>query len=255
MFTTASVMPRTAAAGPGLRGEVGGCEYQSRRYKGNYYWNVRGSSTQNLVRIIDECPQELALLVLDAFVIRQIRLAMIEKRNVEAKYLTDRLRLTLVGLTLAAVWAGSALADQPGWNSYSNANYGYTGCYPAALFTGQGESDDGDGQTFISPDGAKIWMYGSYRAELPNPTLHGSMREDESAELGTTNKPDLQVIKPDHFVFSGHQNANIVHEKTILRGETFITLLITYPTAKRTIYDPLIGPMMKCFKFQAQLQQ
>ena len=41
-----------------------------RRYKGNYYRSLRRSLTQNLVRIIDECPQELALLVLDAFVIR-----------------------------------------------------------------------------------------------------------------------------------------------------------------------------------------
>ena len=55
-----------------------------------------------------------------------------------------------------------ASASGDGWTSYSNERYGYSVGVPAGL-TGQGESDNGDGQEFKDASGQvslKVWASG-----------------------------------------------------------------------------------------------
>ncbi len=91
-------------------------------------------------------------------------------------------------------------------------------------------------------------MYGAY--VMPNPpydNLRDDLVQDETNELGASVKAVLQRLKPDYFAFSGYARSDIVYEKTLLSGDEFITFLFTYPTANRALYDPLIGPMLRCF--------
>lgn len=155
----------------------------------------------------------------------------------------------LVGLALFFIlWGGAAGAESGAWSNYNNVRYAFSGCYPSNLFFRQGESEDGGGQEFTSADGAKIYMFGTY--VMPDPpldNLHDEMSADEAFYLGAAGKPVLQRLKADYFAFSGFAGSQIVYEKTLLSDDKFITFVFTYPTAKRTLYDPLIAPMLRCF--------
>jgi hypothetical protein len=159
----------------------------------------------------------------------------------------NKLRFGL--LLLFALTGGAAGAQTLMWSNYANVRYAFSGCYPGNLFSGQGESDDGDGQAFSAADGAKILMYGAYvMPDPPDDNLHDELALDEASELGASGKAVLQRLKPDYFAFSGYSGNQIVYEKTLLSDDKFITFLFTYPTARRALYDPLIAPMLRCFK-------
>lgn len=82
-------------------------------------------------------------------------------------------RLTLV-LCLIAM-AGSLFAQPKGYHSYWNEKYDFSILIPDA-FNGMGESESGDGQTFVSPDGdTHIQVYGGYNAQ----TIFGMSFDDE----------------------------------------------------------------------------
>lgn len=82
-------------------------------------------------------------------------------------------RLTLV-LCLIAM-AGSLFAQPKGYHSYWNEKYDFSILIPDD-FNGMGESESGDGQTFVSPDGdTHIQVYGGYNAQ----TIFGTSFDDE----------------------------------------------------------------------------
>jgi hypothetical protein len=145
--------------------------------------------------------------------------------------------------------AGAVPAQAHDWAYYNNILFAYAGCYPKDLFTGQGESDSSDGQVFTAAGGAQIIMYGAYSLDDVGPnTLRDEMKSDEAQLLGAAApKPGLQVLKANSFTFSDYKGDDIVYERTLLRDDAFLTLLITYPKAQRDLYDPLIAPMVKCF--------
>jgi hypothetical protein len=159
----------------------------------------------------------------------------------------DIMKAVCKGLCLLAVLVAAALpawADGHAWADYNNIKYAYAGCYPKGIFTGQGESDAGDGQAFIAADGANITMYGAYGTD----GLRDEMTADKTYFFGAAGRPTLQVLKPGYFIFSGYKGEDIVYEKKILSGDVFVTFSITYPKAHRALYDPLIAPMLKCLE-------
>jgi len=64
-----------------------------------------------------------------------------------------------------AAKASQAVAPSPvdhDWQTYTNVRFAYSICYPADLLAGQGESDNSDGQKFLSRDGSvEVLVYGS----------------------------------------------------------------------------------------------
>jgi hypothetical protein len=86
----------------------------------------------------------------------------------------------LAGLALFFAFSGGAAgAESGGWPSYDNVRYAFSGCYPSNLFSGQGESADGDGQAFTAADSWRVdesyvkvkgeWKY-LYRAVSAQPS-------------------------------------------------------------------------------------
>ena len=92
---------------------------------------------------------------------------------------------------LALLLTGSLFAQTKGFKSYWNEKYQYSILIPED-FGGMGESESGDGQTFVSPDGdTHIQVYGGYNAQA---ILGTSFDEEYQATLKKLNDRKVQII-------------------------------------------------------------
>lgn len=126
------------------------------------------------------------------------------------------------------------------YRTYSNARYGYSIAYPAGLLIPQGESDNGDGQRFVSKDGsATLLAFGANR-------LDRSLAEEfQSAQANRS--VTYKVLKRDMFVVSGTENGKIFYQKTLLRGDVFKTFIIEYDEQVRATFDPITTRISRSF--------
>jgi hypothetical protein len=132
------------------------------------------------------------------------------------------------------------------WKTYTNVRFGYSICYPADILAGQGESENSDGQKFVSKDGsAEVSVYGSYN------TLHQKLADIYSAEIESAEqqgiKPTYKLLKPDFFVLSGSGAGKVLYEKTVLVGDALKTLRLQYPESGKRTMDPVTEKISSCF--------
>ena len=134
----------------------------------------------------------------------------------------------------------SFLSQRVTYRTYSNARYGYSIAYPVGLLIPQGESENGDGQKFISKDGGTtLTAFGSNR-------LNRSLQDEfQSAQENRT--VTYKVLKRDMFVVSGTENGKIFYQKTLLRGDVFKTFIIEYDERVRTTFDSITTRIARSF--------
>ncbi len=95
---------------------------------------------------------------------------------------------------------------------YVNARFGFELCFPAGSLVGQGESENGDGQRFLSPDGQiELLAWGGHNAL--DQTLAQAFAE---AKAASGLKATYTACKHDWFVVSGIAGQNILYRKTWL---------------------------------------
>jgi hypothetical protein len=124
--------------------------------------------------------------------------------------------------------------------TYSNARYRFSISYPGDLLVPQGESDNGDGQRFVSRDAsASIAAFGSNR-------LDRSL-QDEFRSAQENRNVTYKVLKRDMFVVSGTENGKIFYQKTLLRGDVFKTFIIEYDESERGVYDAVTTRVARSF--------
>lgn len=142
----------------------------------------------------------------------------------------------VLALVLAAQAAGAA---EPALSTYGNGHYDYTVDYPAALLAPQGESDSGDGQVFQSADGdATMRVYAQFlMRDIPHQCdAVAQARERAGARVS------YQLRKPGLTVASGElAPGRIFYAKGLKTSDRCLMLLIEYPAARRTQFDPLVG--------------
>lgn len=126
---------------------------------------------------------------------------------------------------------------------YCNGLFHYCIEYPAD-FKGQGEANNGDGQTFVSADGARILAFGKLAIDADGEETIQSSFKIVSSSLEITTK----VVKPSWYIVSGKDlQGNIVYRKTIMktidykdngRSDTKVlqTLMIIYPPSLEEKY-------------------
>jgi len=121
-------------------------------------------------------------------------------------------------------------------NCYTNQKFHYGLCYPAGSLIGQGESDSGDGQRFVSPDKKIVllaWGYANYNNE--------SVRQNYSS---MENSVDFHVTYKrqtgDWFVLSGLDQDGIVYLKRWVGQDYIVTLQMHYPKSLNTRAEPLL---------------
>lgn len=151
-------------------------------------------------------------------------------------------------LLIAALLPQIPLAEGS-FKQYVNARYGYSISYPADILRPQGESDNGDGQKFLSIDGdAELLVYGA------NNVLEQSLEElySEASQAGGAEHPEravtYRVIKKDWFVVSGRQGGKIFYQKTIRNDDQFVSFILEYPESRKATFDPIAGFISKSFK-------
>ncbi len=110
---------------------------------------------------------------------------------------------------LAALGPLPALAQY--WSHYANARFGYELDIPPD-FEGQGESDNGDGQVFLLPNGRQeLRVWGGWALDGVEAEATGRIAADMDAGWAITS----QAQSPDWAVWAGTRN-----------GQGFVTRLI-----------------------------
>lgn len=158
---------------------------------------------------------------------------------------------------LLAAWASmsapqAAPKHQPAgdenWVTYKNPRFGFSLYYPSALFKPQPPAENGDGQVFEKEDGsAKIVIYGANNDE------NYSLKEYRGiilSEFGGYDKMDYSPTGKTWFVLSGYREDKIYYQKVMFScGNKVINALsITFPTAEKQFYEPLIETMEDKFQ-------
>jgi hypothetical protein len=136
-----------------------------------------------------------------------------------------------------------AAAQEVSFATYTNARFGYSIKYPAGVLVPQGESENGDGQRFISPDGRSVLtVWGSHNA------LGESLEENfRQALQDVGGKVTYQVKKGNWYVFSGYRGGAILYQKTYLINGVFKTFTWEYPEEQRGLFDRVTGVIAASF--------
>ena len=135
------------------------------------------------------------------------------------------------------------------YETYYNHRYDYSIDYPKDVLFPQGESDNGDGQKFLSKNAdASLLVYASYNA------LEQSLEEiyREQSRGGTPEEPQkvvtYRVLKNNWFVVSGYNSGRIFYQKTFLRDNQLKTFVFEYNESQKELYDPITNRLAKSFK-------
>lgn len=151
----------------------------------------------------------------------------------------------VLGVCLVA----DARLSQEKYSTYRNARFSYVISYPTGLLTPQGESDNGDGQKFLSRDGqAEMIVYGSENAsdqslrDLYNSQLRGE--GDDQLKRQVTYK----VLRGNWFVVSGYEGDRVYYQKTIFSGGVFKTFRIEYDKSRADVFDKVTKKVAASFR-------
>jgi hypothetical protein len=146
--------------------------------------------------------------------------------------------LTVTALSTITVWS-----KQSTYRTYSNARFAYSLEYRGDLFTPQGESDNGDGQKFVSRDRlATILVYGSNNAL--NETLSGRLEQIAKDLESVTYRKEGK----GWFVISGIKSGKVFYQKTVYKAGAFKTFEIEYPASAKPVYDQPTARMSESFR-------
>lgn len=156
--------------------------------------------------------------------------------------------LSIVLFSIALLLQNSKFFAQTGFNQYCNARFGFCISYPNT-FKGQGESENGDGQEFISADGkCSLLVYRDYReafyeseAECKTQSYFSDITSDETKQVTYKKKAE------NFYVVSGYQGSMIFYQKTIFTEQGMMTAIFTYPTAQKAKYDSYCSKLLDTF--------
>ncbi|MBF0095033.1 MAG: hypothetical protein HQL34_10880 [Alphaproteobacteria bacterium] len=157
-----------------------------------------------------------------------------------------RWRVVLGVAAMLLTWAAIVEAgqDHGTWARYTNARFGYSICYPADLFVPRGESDNGDGQTFLAKEGAEFSVWGSHNAMGMTLDNVVAMRLSDNTPPFV---PTYRAGKPDWRVVSGTFGEKIFYYKVMAHNDEFHSLWMAYDLSARPVYDPVVKRLSACF--------
>ena len=142
-----------------------------------------------------------------------------------------------------------AAAQDAGWTRYDNGRFGFSVCYPPSLLP-QGESGNGDGQTFKSKDGkVTVLAFGSFELEASKGKSPFAQELDFALQTASERhfKATYRVVRPHFFVLSGASPAGrIWYRKTIEQGGRAVTVDLEYAQSARPQMDAVAAKMAAC---------
>jgi hypothetical protein len=153
-----------------------------------------------------------------------------------------RLALVCILLVITLPLAAAEL----GWTQYGNARFGYIGEVPAG-FSGSGESDSGDGQTFRRPGAGQVL---SYWASIYDGSLEDAVRQRmafaERDGWGIT----YQATTPRWASYSGQMGNRIFYTRVIqLCGrDSYGVFTVQYSTVQAADMRPTVERLVRSFR-------
>ena len=149
------------------------------------------------------------------------------------------------GLAAVALIAASSAVAAP--STYTNARFGTVCTFPDDIFTDrQPEPDNGDGQQWLSADGASLICSGIFNVSDDTPK---SFVADEKASKEAGYEISYSKTGKNWAVLSGLKDGKIFYERRLFGKDGVIrTVWIDYPPAVKAKYDPLVGAIAGSLK-------
>ncbi|CAN7553630.1 hypothetical protein [Mesorhizobium sp. LjRoot246] len=153
-------------------------------------------------------------------------------------------RLFSIVTSFAAIVACTAIAAP---FTYVNERFGTVCTFPDEIFTDrQPEPDNGDGQVWLSADGASLICSGILNIDDDTPK---GFVAAEKASKAPGYKVTYSKAGKDWAVLSGLKDGKIFYERRLFGGDGVIrTVWIDYPPALKSKYDPLVGAIAGSLK-------
>lgn len=145
-------------------------------------------------------------------------------------------------LIVFALFAGPAFAQD--WVGYDNARFGYS-IVIGPGFVGQGESVNGDGQSFYDTRGGKDLIVWGGNLTEPFEAEFAAAMDYAVAENGWNIT--YQAVTPRWGSFSGVQGSRIVYQRMILLcdGASYAAFRAEYSSVDLTEMDTVIKRMAR----------
>lgn len=146
-------------------------------------------------------------------------------------------------LSLSAAMSFAAVVTTPANAkplTYVNERFGTVCTFPDEIFTDrQPEPENGDGQVWLSADGASLTCSGILNVDDDTPK---GFVADEKASKEPGYTVTYSKVGKDWAVLSGMKDGKIFYERRLFGRDGVIrTVWVEYPPALKTKYDPLVG--------------
>ncbi len=148
-------------------------------------------------------------------------------------------------LLIASLFTAIPVWASDGWTSYANPRFGYSAEVPPG-FTLTQESDNGDGATFESKDGARLLIFGAFVED-------GAFAADIRQRIVWDNQKGWQItyekVTPGWASYSGARGAGILYSRAVaLCDGSAAYFQLTYPRKALKAYNRLVGRMVKSLR-------
>ncbi|SFP57453.1 hypothetical protein SAMN03159463_04487 [Mesorhizobium sp. NFR06] len=131
--------------------------------------------------------------------------------------------------------------------TYVNARFGQSCTLPEEIFdNAMPEPENGDGQQWLSADGASLTCSGIYNVD--NDTPQGFV-DEEKASTEPGYRIAYSKTGKNWAVLSGTKDGRVFYERRLFGKDDVIrTVWIEYPASLRTKYDPLVDAIAKSLR-------
>ena len=146
-------------------------------------------------------------------------------------------------LTLGVLPTAPVQAQQ--YPSYANARFGYAICYHTFMKS-RPEAPNGDGRTFVAPDGGKLAVFG--RNNIDKETLADTVREDSADLAGSAGRITYRAQRANWAVYSGTNGNTVFYSKTFAKRDSFAIFELTYPRSAAARYKEVATRLSGCFR-------
>jgi len=142
---------------------------------------------------------------------------------------------------LAAEKAEAEKANRLTYTKYHNSRYGFTITYPNHLIMGDPPSN-GDGQTFSSPDGSTLTVYGSNNIfDETAYTLYDNL-------LQSVGDVSYSEQLDNWYAVLGYDHEDMIYKREVVGSGSINTLIFTYPPELDSKYTEFLNNMNTYFE-------
>jgi hypothetical protein len=148
-------------------------------------------------------------------------------------------------LLIASLFTAIPVLAADSWTPYANPRFDYSAEVPPGFKLTQ-ESDNGDGATFESRDGARLLIFGAF-------VEAGAFAADTRQRIIWDNQKGWQItyekVTPGWASYSGEKGADILYSRAVVLCDGSAAYFqLTYPRKALKAYNRLVGRMVKSLR-------